>query len=59
MAGLRKTGGRPKKMTDEKVQIAARLMADGQVPVQEIRETLGISRATLYRYLSPEGEIRK
>lgn len=52
MAGLRaarargKTGGRPKKMTDEKVQIVARLMADGETPVQEICETLGVSRAT-------------
>ena len=40
MAGLRaarargKVGGRPKKMTEEKIQIAARLMKDGQTPVQ-------------------------
>ncbi len=48
-----RTGGRPKKLeTDRKVQMARRLHADNTVSITEICQTMGISRATLYRYLS-------
>jgi len=64
MAGLRaarargRLGGRPKGMTDEKVRMASTLMRDPAVSVEEICTTLGISRATLYRYVGPGGEVR-
>jgi len=47
-----KIGGRPKKLADPKtVELARKLYADGQTDVATICATLGISRATLYRYL--------
>jgi DNA invertase Pin-like site-specific DNA recombinase len=64
MAGLRaarargKLGGRPKGMTPEKVRMAARLMKDPDVSVKEVCQTLGVSRTTLYRYVSPNGDVR-
>lgn len=64
MAGLRaarargKLGGRPKGMTPDKVKMAARLMKDPNVSAQEICKMLGVSRTTLYRYISPNGEVR-
>ena len=45
-------------MTPEKIKMAARLMRDGSGDVQEICKTLNVSRSTLYRYVSPQGEIR-
>jgi|SRR5947209_10266903 len=58
MAGLRaarargRKGGRPKLLdTDQKVQIARKLHADKGNSIQDICKTLGISRATLYRYI--------
>ena len=47
-------GGRPKKLADPKtVALAQALHADGGTDVATICKTLGISRATLYRYLTP------
>jgi DNA invertase Pin-like site-specific DNA recombinase len=43
-----KTGGRPKALTGKKLSIAQDLY-DKQHPIQEILQTLKISRATLYR----------
>jgi predicted DNA-binding transcriptional regulator AlpA len=51
-------GGRPKAMTPEKVRLASRLMSDPSLSVDEICATLGVSRATLYRYVNPKGEVR-
>ena len=34
-------------------------MKDDSVKVEDVCTTLGLSRSTLYRYVSPEGEIRK
>ena len=49
-----RTGGRPKKLADPKqLALAQRLYADGQTDVVTICKTLGVSRATLYRYLEP------
>ena len=65
MAGLRaarargRKGGRPKAMTPEKVRLASRLMSDPTLQVDEICTTLGISRATLYRYVDPKGQLRR
>jgi DNA invertase Pin-like site-specific DNA recombinase len=50
-------GGRPKKLsTQAKVLLAQRLFADKQNSVKEICSTLGISRATLYRYVNQSQE---
>lgn len=65
MAGLRaarargKLGGRPKGMTADKVKMAARLMKDPNVSAKEICKMLGVSRTTLYRYITPKGDIRQ
>jgi DNA invertase Pin-like site-specific DNA recombinase len=53
-----KLGGRRRSMTSEKVKLAARLMQDPAVSVDEICRTLRVSRATLYRYVSPDGQLR-
>jgi DNA invertase Pin-like site-specific DNA recombinase len=46
-------GGRPKKLTDPKtLALAHRLYHDDQTDVATICQTLGISRATLYRALN-------
>jgi len=45
-------GGRPKKPnTDTKIVMARRLHADKSNSIADICKTLGVSRATLYRYL--------
>ncbi len=45
-------GGRPKmEPTDPKIVTAKKLHADKTIPIDNICKTLGISRATLYRYL--------
>jgi DNA invertase Pin-like site-specific DNA recombinase len=57
-AGLRaarargRTGGRPKKLADPKIlALAQKLYADSETDIATICQTLGISRATLYRAL--------
>jgi DNA invertase Pin-like site-specific DNA recombinase len=45
-------GGRPKKLnTPTKVAMAKNLYADHSHSIADICKSLGISRATLYRYL--------
>ncbi len=47
-------GGRPKKLgTPGKVAMARSLYADHSLSIGEICATLGVSKATLYRYLAP------
>jgi DNA invertase Pin-like site-specific DNA recombinase len=64
VAGLRaarargKTGGRKFRLTAEEVRMAATLIQDKRHQIQAICKRLGISTATLYRYVSPTGEIR-
>jgi ACT domain-containing protein len=45
-------------MTPDKVKVAASLMKDKTNRIKDICKTLGVSRATLYRYVTPDGEIR-
>jgi DNA invertase Pin-like site-specific DNA recombinase len=65
LAGLKaarargKVGGRRRSMTPEKIKLAARLMQDPTVSVAETCRTLRGSRATLYRHVSPRGEVRR
>ena len=54
-----RVGGRPRAMSEEDVEVAQSLMKSSGVPVGQICETLGVSRSTLYRYVSPEGERRR
>lgn len=51
-------GGRPKKLgTPAKVAMAKALYADHSHSIAEICKSVGVSRATLYRYLDrPESE---
>ena len=57
MAGLKaarargRVGGRPRVMDAKKVKLARTLMEDNSRCVGEICEILGVSKATLYRYL--------
>ncbi len=47
-----RVGGRPKKLkTNGKIALAQRMFADKSNSIQEIGAILGISRATLYRYM--------
>jgi DNA invertase Pin-like site-specific DNA recombinase len=46
-----RTGGRPRVLTERKAQMARELYANKSNPVGEICKSLGISRATLYRYV--------
>ncbi|MDT7858188.1 recombinase family protein [Rubrivirga sp. S365] len=52
-------GGRPSKMTRAKVRQAAVLLADRETDVGAVCETLGVSKTTLYRHVSPTGDVRK
>ena len=57
MAGLAaarargRVGGRPKSLSDEKIRLAKTLWNDKSNNISEICEILGVSKATLYRYL--------
>lgn len=53
-----RVGGRPRAMTAEKLKIATRLMGDSTVSVGEVCRTVGVSRSTLYRYVTRDGKIR-
>ena len=52
-------GGRPRSMDEQKVKLASRLMQDPELSVGEVCAAVGVSSATLYRYVGPEGTIRK
>jgi DNA invertase Pin-like site-specific DNA recombinase len=51
-------GGRPFKMTPAKVRLAAASMGQPDTNVGDLCKELGITRQTLYRHVSPSGEIR-
>src|SRR3954451_3188813 len=53
MRGIK--GGRPKSLTDKKVEMARKLYADKSNSIEEICKTLGISRMTLWRYVKASG----
>lgn len=46
-------GGRKPSLTPKKVQVARRMYEEGDSTVAEIATVLGVSRATIYRHLSP------
>ena len=51
-------GGRRPKMTPAKVRLAAAAMGKPETTVAQLCEELGISSQTLYRHVSPTGELR-
>ena len=51
-------GGRPYKMTPAKVRLAMAAMGHKETKVGALCEELGITRQTLYRHVSPTGELR-
>lgn len=52
-------GGRPRALSAAKVRIAAAAMKDQTTSAKRIAEEMGVSTTTLYRYVTPEGDIRK
>ena len=53
-----RTGGRPYKMTPAKVRLAMAAMGHKETKVSALCEELGVTRQTLYRHVSPAGELR-
>ncbi|MDJ0358475.1 recombinase family protein [Paenarthrobacter sp. PH39-S1] len=51
-------GGRPFKMTPAKVRLAMASMGKPGTKVSDLCQELGITRQTLYRHVSPTGELR-
>ena len=64
MAGLAsarargRNGGRPFKMTTAKLRLAMAAMGQPETKVSDLCEELGITRQTLYRHVTPKGELR-
>ena len=46
-------------MDAKKVSLASKLMRNRETPIAEVCEAVGVSRATLYCYLEPDGTPRK
>jgi DNA invertase Pin-like site-specific DNA recombinase len=53
-----RSGGRPFKMTATKLRLAMASMGQPDTKVSVLCEELGITRQTLYRHVSPKGEMR-
>lgn len=51
-------GGRPFKMTPAKLRLAMAAMGQPETKVGDLCQELGITRQTLYRHISPTGELR-
>lgn len=54
-----KKGGRKFQLTKNQVRFAQTSMQNRDTNISDLCEELGISRQTLYRYVSPEGELRE
>ncbi len=52
-------GGRPYKMTVPKLRLAMASMGQPETNVGALCAELGITRQTLYRHVSPKGELRE
>lgn len=51
-------GGRPYKMTAAKIRLAMASMGQPGTTAGDLCKELGVSRQTLYRHVSPTGELR-
>lgn len=54
---LGRVGGRPRQITDCKIESAKKLLANG-VPPRDVAKNLGISVPTLYRWIPASAQIR-
>ncbi|MCP4007949.1 MAG: recombinase family protein [Proteobacteria bacterium] len=54
-----RSGGRKFTLTKAQVRLAQAAMGKKETIVSELCGELGITRATLYRYVSPEGHLRE
>ena len=52
-------GGRPYKMTPAKLRLARAAMGQPETKISELCNEIGISRQTLYRFVSPTGDLRE
>jgi hypothetical protein len=50
--------GRPYKMTSAKLRLATASMGQPDTKISELCAELGVTRQTLYRHVSPAGELR-
>ena len=55
---LDRRGGAPYKMTVAKLRLAQSAMGKPETRVGALRKELGVSTQTLYRHVSPLGELR-
>jgi DNA invertase Pin-like site-specific DNA recombinase len=46
-----RAGGRPPKLSEEDLDVARTLLANPDIAVSEVASRLGVSPATLYRYI--------
>ncbi|WP_426101517.1 recombinase family protein [Massilia sp. TSP1-1-2] len=53
-----RSGGRPFKMTPAKLRLAMASMGKPETNVTGLCKELGVTRQTLYRHVSPNGELR-
>lgn len=53
-----RTGGRPYKMTPAKVRLAMAAMGHKETKAGTLCDEPGVTRQTLYRHVSPSGELR-
>lgn len=53
-----RNGGRPYKMTPIKLRLAMASMGRPETKVSTLCQELGITRQTLYRHISPDGQLR-
>jgi DNA invertase Pin-like site-specific DNA recombinase len=64
MAGLAaarargRNGGRPFKMTAAKLRLAQAAMGKPETRIRDLCTELGVTRQTLYRHVTPKGEVR-
>lgn len=54
-----RNGGRKYKLTKAKIRLAEAAMRNHDTIVPELCKELGITKATLYRYIGPDGELRE
>jgi len=52
-------GGRPYKMTQAKLRLAMASLGQRETKIRSLCEEIGISKQTLYRQVSPTGELRE
>ncbi|MHB8285817.1 MAG: recombinase family protein [Caulobacteraceae bacterium] len=54
-----RSGSRSYKMTAAKLRLAQAAMSDPETKVGDLCEELGVTRQTLYRFVSPTGDLRE